>query len=266
MAEALLEVMIAAALAGGRAIRAVVEAGDTAVRTKADASPVTAADEAADAAIAAVLARDAPGIPIVSEESSGETAPAQGGRFFLVDPLDGTKEFVAGSGEYTVNIALVEGGHAVAGVIHTPALGRICVGARGEGAREADLVDGAPSEWRPIRARPVPASGPVAVASRSHAGPETEACLERLGAATRTSRGSSLKFCLLAAGEADVYPRLSPTMEWDTAAGQAILEAAGGRVERLDGTPLRYGGPWAQGARPWGNPHFIAWGALSGKA
>ncbi|WP_029029724.1 3'(2'),5'-bisphosphate nucleotidase CysQ [Salinarimonas rosea] len=262
----MLEVMIAAALAGGRAIRAVVEAGETAVRTKADASPVTAADEAADAAIAAILGRAVPAIPIVSEESAGESAPAQAGRFFLVDPLDGTKEFVAGSGEYTVNIALVEEGCAVAGVIHTPALGRICVGMRGEGAREADVVDGAPSAWRAIRARPVPAHGRIAVASRRHAGPETEACLDRLAAATRISRGSSLKFCLLASGEADVYPRLAPTMEWDTAAGQAILEAAGGRVERLDGTPLRYGGPWRDGARPWGNPHFVAWGAPSGSA
>ncbi|MGJ3263773.1 MAG: 3'(2'),5'-bisphosphate nucleotidase CysQ [Salinarimonas sp.] len=266
MTDELLQAMITAALAGGRAIRDVVAAGDAAVRLKADASPVTAADEAADAAIATVLARAAAGIPVVSEESAGEAAPAQAGRFFLVDPLDGTKEFVAGSGEYTVNIALVEDGRAVAGVIHTPAMGLICIGARGAGAREADVLDGALGAWRRIAARPVPAAGRIAVASRRHAGPETEACLAKLDAGERISRGSSLKFCLIAAGEADVYPRLAPTMEWDTAAGQAILEAAGGRVERLDGTPLRYGGPWPDGARPWGNPHFIAWGAPSREA
>ncbi|GGK22089.1 3'(2'),5'-bisphosphate nucleotidase CysQ [Salinarimonas ramus] len=263
MDEALTQAMIEAALAGGRAILAVASSGETDVRLKADRSPVTAADEAADAAIAAVLGRAFPEIAIVSEESAGERAPAQSGLFFLIDPLDGTKEFVAGTGEYTVNIALVDKGRAVAGVIHTPALGRICAGVVGEGAREAEVVDGAPGPWRTIRARTTPASAPVAVASRRHAGPRTEEFLASLGVCERASRGSSLKFCLLAAGEADVYPRLAPTMEWDTAAGHAILEAAGGRVERLDGTPLTYGGPWAAGAKPWANPDFVAWGARS---
>lgn len=255
------QAMIEAALAGGRAILAVPRES-AAVRLKADESLVTAADLAADAAIAAVLAARAPAIPVISEETTaGEDAATPSGPWFLVDPLDGTKEYVSGRGEYTVNIALVENGEAVAGVIYAPELGRIWTGARDRGAAETTVVDGRVGAWRAIAARTPPPEGPVAAVSRSHAGPETDAYLARLGVSARAARGSSLKFCLIAAGEADVYPRFGPTMEWDTAAGQAILEAAGGRVERLaDGAPLAYGRGPTPGVRPFANPDFVAFG------
>lgn len=261
MSAALQQAMIDAALAGGRAILAVPRA-IAGVRLKPDESPVTAADEAADAAIAALLGARAPGVPVISEESTGaENARAPADLYFLVDPLDGTKEYVGGREEYTVNVALVRTGAPIAGAIYAPEIGRFWRGARGEGAFEASVVDGRIGAWRPIAARTPPPDGLVAAVSRSNAGPQTQAYLARIGACTRIARGSSLKFCLIATGEADVYPRIGPTMEWDTAAGQAILEAAGGRVERLaDGAPLAYGHGPAPGARPFENPDFVAFG------
>jgi 3'(2'), 5'-bisphosphate nucleotidase len=246
----LLATLAAVARAGGEAILPVYREGILA-RAKPDGSPLTEADLAADAAILAGLARACPGIPVVTEETlpAGDSAA---GRFLLVDPLDGTREFLAGNGEFTVNIALIEDHRPVAGVVLAPALGLLWAGAEGQGATRTDLATG---KTQPCRVRPR-GRPPVAVASRSHADAETEAFLARLGATARRSVGSSLKFCLVADGEADVYPRFGPTMEWDTAAGHAVLAAAGGRVETPQRAPLLYG----TGGRGWRNPPFIAWG------
>jgi 3'(2'), 5'-bisphosphate nucleotidase len=223
-----------------------------AVRAKADASPVTVADEAAEALILEGLAELTPEIPVVAEETvaAGHVPELGDGRFWLVDPLDGTKEFLSRNGEFTVNIALIEGREPVLGVVFAPALGKVWWGARGAGAMLRDAAG-----ERPIAARPRPASGIVAVASRSHSDPQTEAFLDQMGVAERISAGSSLKFCLVAEGRADVYPRFGPTMEWDTAAGHAVLRAAGGQVTTRDGAPFTYRKP---GFR---NPEFIARGA-----
>jgi 3'(2'), 5'-bisphosphate nucleotidase len=223
-----------------------------AVRAKADASPVTVADEAAEALILEGLAELTPEIPVVAEETvaAGHVPELGDGRFWLVDPLDGTKEFLSRNGEFTVNIALIEGREPVLGAVFAPALGKVWWGARGAGAMLRDAAG-----ERPIAARPRPASGIVAVASRSHSDPQTEAFLDQMGVAERISAGSSLKFCLVAEGRADVYPRFGPTMEWDTAAGHAVLRAAGGQVTTRDGAPFTYRKP---GFR---NPEFIARGA-----
>jgi 3'(2'), 5'-bisphosphate nucleotidase len=196
---------------------------------------------------------------VVSEEDAERAAPPEGVAFLLVDPLDGTREFLGPTGEFTVNIALVEAGRPVCGVVYAPALGRIWQGAAGQGAMAGELSaggDAAAIAWRPIRARARPAEL-VAVASRSHLDPDTQAFLAGLPITDRRSIGSSLKFCLVAEGEADVYPRLAPTMEWDTAAGQAVLEAAGGSVITPEGAPFRYG----KAAAGFRNGPFVAWGA-----
>ncbi len=221
---------------------------------KADGSPVTAADEAAEAVIAAGLAALAPDIPLVAEEAvSGGGAPAQlGRRFWLVDPLDGTREFLACNGEFTVNIALVEDGAPVLGVVAAPAQGRWWAGAVGLGAQAAE-ADGTPY---PIAARRPPVEGLTVLGSRSHGDAAAmNAYLQGRRVTGFVAAGSSLKFCLIAAGEADLYPRFGRTMEWDTAAGHAVLRAAGGSVQTLDGAPLRYGKPAFE------NPHFVASGA-----
>lgn len=238
-----------AAEEAGAAIMAVYGATDA--TEKADGSPLTAADLAAHEAILAVLGRDCPGLPVVSEEDAGEAVP-EGAAFILVDPLDGTREFLSRNGEFTVNIALIEAGRATAGIVLAPALGRAWRGVLGDGA-EAHSADAA--GWRPVSARSPTADGLVAVASRSHRDAETKAFLAARGVAGLAAVGSSLKFCLVAEGQADVYPRFGPTMEWDTAAGQAVLEAAGGIVVAPDGSPFRYGKP------AWRNGPFIAWGA-----
>ena len=224
---------------------------DVAVQRKADSSPVTEADETADALIVAGLASATPGIPTVSEESvsQGRMPDISGGRFWLVDPLDGTKEFISGSDEFTVNIALIESGRPVLGALHAPALDE-CYLADDSGA----FVIGKDGGKRPIRARAVPPDGAVVVASRNHRDVETDDFIARHHTASVTSAGSALKFGLLAKGEADLYPRFGRTMEWDTAAGHAVLAAAGGSVRRLDGTALQYG------KRSLDNPHFVARG------
>lgn len=223
------------------------------VETKADNTPLTAADRAAHDTIAAALARLTPGVPLWSEESG--TIPWETrrhwARFWLVDPLDGTREFIKRNGEFTVNIALVDGHRAVLGVVHAPVPGRDYCGYAGGPALRTDPGQ-APRE---IRVRQ-PASPPVRVAgSRSHRGASLDSFLRHLGAHEFVSMGSSLKFCLVAEGAADVYPRLGPTSEWDTAAAQAVVEAAGGSVVDLDGQPLRYN------TRPEVlNPYFLASG------
>jgi 3'(2'), 5'-bisphosphate nucleotidase len=224
-----------------------------ATRLKADASPVTAADEAADAVIAQGLARLLPGIAVVSEESR-ERPSALGEMFVLVDPLDGTKEFVAGVGEYTVNLAIVAGGEPVAGFIAAPALGLVWRGVVGRGAERLGLDRAAAPVA--IRCRPAPADGLVAVASRSHFNADTAAFLNRVGSTEQISCGSSLKFCRVAEGAADVYPRLSEISEWDIAAGHALVTAAGGVMTTPLGAPLRYG----DAARNFTVSGFVAWG------
>lgn len=233
-----------------------VEEAEIEVRSKDDASPVTAADEAAEAFILEALDKLTPEIPVVSEEaaSAGHLPDVTGGRFWLVDPLDGTKEFISRNGEFTVNIALIEDGRPVAGVVHAPALAMTWAGARdGNGARATFAETDKPD--MDIRTREMPAEGAVVVASRRHgAGDQLERFLAKYKVADRVSAGSSVKFCLVAAGRADLYPRFGRTMEWDTAAGHAVLRAAGGEVRTEAGQPLTYGKPGFE------NPHFIAYG------
>jgi 3'(2'), 5'-bisphosphate nucleotidase len=237
--------------------RAIVARRGAAARLKRDESPVTDADEACERAVVAGLRRLTPGIPIVSEEqiAAGEAPFAAGGapaEFWLVDPLDGTREFVAGRDEYSVNIALVEAGFPALGVVHGPA-DDVTWAASGPGTATRADRGGAP---RPIRARPAPADGVVVVSSRSHGDAAALAAyLEDHRVAAHRRLGSALKFGLLAEGAADLYPRFGPTMEWDTAAGQAVLEAAGGRVETVAGRRLGCGRP------DFRNPDFVARGA-----
>ncbi len=232
-----------------------VYATDFNVRGKGDSSPVTEADEKAEAVILAGLAALTPDIPVVAEEAvAAGSVPEVGERFWLVDPLDGTKEFISRNGEFTVNIALVEKGEPVLGVVLAPALGvrgRLFAGGRALGATVED-----DHGRRDIACRAVPAEGLTVVASRSHGDAAAlDALLAGRKVASTTSAGSSLKLCLVAAGEADLYPRLGRTMEWDIAAGHAVLAAAGGSVCRVDdGSPLRYGKAGFE------NPHFLAAG------
>jgi 3'(2'), 5'-bisphosphate nucleotidase len=214
------------------------------VRTKADGSPVTAADETAEAIICAGLERLAPGVPIVSEEQASRIQPKaiEQGSYFLVDPLDGTREFIAGRDEYTINIALMTDRTPVLGVICAPALGDFWWGVVGSGAHRLSLML-SPGGPAPIRTRPQPQDEPVIVVSRSHLDASTRAYVNGFPRAKIVQSGSSIKFCRLAEGAADLYPRLSPTHDWDIAAGHAILKAAGGEVTAPDGTPLRYGTP-----------------------
>jgi 3'(2'), 5'-bisphosphate nucleotidase len=248
----LLEMADAAATDAGAEILRVYGDGFT-VEQKVDASPVTLADRVAEALILDRLAAATPHIPIIAEEHAAAfglpgMAPP---RFWLVDPLDGTKEFIRRNGEFTVNIALVEGDCVVLGVVHVPVQG-VTYAAAGPGSATRRRR-GAAAEA--IAARPLPPVSPVVVHSRSHAD-ETELAryVAALPEAVRLVAGSSVKFCLLAAGEADLYPRFGRTMEWDTGAGQAVLEAAGGTVITLEGAPLRYGKPG------FANPDFVARG------
>jgi 3'(2'), 5'-bisphosphate nucleotidase len=231
--------------------------GNTAPRRKADGSLVTAADEEAEKLITERLAALTPGTATVAEEHvarHGASPPVS--RFYLVDPLDGTNEFICGRDEFTVNIALVEQGHVVCGVVIAPARQRAFAGSKDAGAFELEApADGALNlgRARRIRARKAPAK-PTILVSRTHR--EQEAELYAQSEAEIVTMSSSLKFAIVAAGEADLYPRMGVTMEWDTAAGQAVLEAAGGSVETLDGQPFRYG-KFDAGLR---NPGFIARG------
>ena len=222
---------------------------DFAVRGKQDQSPVTEADERAEKLIVPALQALAPGVPVVAEEAvAAGNVPAVGDLFWLVDPLDGTKEFISRNGEFTVNIALVHQGRPVLGVVYAPALGRMFLGDVGRGAWMQDAAG-----RREIRCRPVPEAGLTVVASRSHGDAAAlDAFLAGRKVAALASAGSSLKLCLVAAGDADLYPRLGRTMEWDIAAGHAVLSAAGGSVRDLQGAPLRYGKPGFD------NPHFAA--------
>ena len=242
-----------------------VYATDFDVASKDDTSPVTEADEKAEAIILSALAKVAPDIPVLAEEAvSAGNIPEIGDRFFLVDPLDGTKEFVNKRGEFTVNIALIEQGRPVMGVVFAPAMDRLFVADSVSSAWQASAKPGGTvpvaSERTSMRIRQV-TGGLTAVASKSHRTPETDEFLKKYDVSEIVSAGSSLKFCLIAAGEADLYPRMGRTMEWDTAAGQAVVEAAGGRVLQEDGKPLLYG----KTERGYDNPHFIVYGDVTPK-
>ncbi len=242
------------ALAAGERIMEIYNAADFEVRAKADASPVTEADEAADALISAGLAAAFPDLAIVTEEQAASHAQ-RADRFLIVDPLDGTKEFVQRRGDFTVNIAYVEDGVPLRGLVYAPAKGRMFYTlADGSAVEEEGPFD----SDRPGRQRPLRVSAPdnaalMVVASKSHRDAATDAYIGRYRVADMRSAGSSLKFCLVAGGEADLYPRLGRTMEWDTAAGDAVLRGAGGRVVGFDDlAPLTYGKPGYE------NPFFIA--------
>lgn len=237
----------------GAAILRIYESADASASTKADGSPVTAADDAAEAVILDRLTALSSGVPIVSEEraAAGDIPDISAGRFWLVDPLDGTREFLNRNGEFTVNIALIEDRRPVLGAVYAPVLSTLYLGRVGEGAWRAVGDDPAV----PIAARAVPDAGLTVVASRSHG--DRQALADYLAGRTVAAErqvGSSLKFCVLAEGAADLYPRFGRTMEWDTAAGDAVLRAAGGAVETLDRQPLLYGKPGLD------NPVFIAFG------
>lgn len=256
----MIDVFERAALAAGREIMQVFRDGPT-VQTKSDLSPVTEADERAEAVILAALAERFPNIPVVAEEAvaAGYTPETANRSFILVDPLDGTKEFIRKSTDFTVNIALIEAGVPVIGIVYAPARGVAYVG-DAKGARKIE-VDSAfqPTSRQAIQVRASQGSL-VALASRSHNSPETDEFLRQKGITETTSVGSSLKFCLVADGSADVYPRFGRTMEWDTAAGDAVLRAAGGMTVGLDNKPLPYGKINQSHDADFANPSFIAWG------
>ncbi|MGX1198933.1 3'(2'),5'-bisphosphate nucleotidase CysQ [Parvibaculum sp. MBR-TMA-1.3b-4.2] len=241
-------------------------ATDFEVKQKDDNSPVTAADQEAEDIILRELAKVTPDIPVVSEEKAAAGyIPEFSNRFFLVDPLDGTKEFVNKNGEFTVNIALIEDRVPVAGVVYAPAKNRLFLGYGPGQAYEQELapdaeglIEGA-AEPRRIAVRRPSEEGMVVVASRTHRDQKTDEYLSLYKVKEFLAAGSSLKFCLVAAGEADIYPRHGRTMEWDTAAGHAVLAAAGGSVTQLDGTPLLYG----KTERGLDNPFFVAKGSLA---
>jgi len=251
--SATLDAVSAVAQAAGNAILAVYANSEIAVELKDDRSPLTAADRAAHTVIHEGLAALAPDVPLLSEESPPQELAERRrwSRYWLVDPLDGTKEFLKRNGEFTVNIALVQEGRAVLGVVLAPALGRSYYGAVESGAWRRDGVSAA----KPIRVRDRVASPLKVVGSRSHPSGELAEYLHALGPHELTPMGSSLKICLIAEGAADLYPRLGPTSEWDTAAAQAILESAGGRMIDRAGRPLRY-----NTKDDLLNPHFLAFG------
>ena len=252
----LVEILNEAAVAAGLEILAIRDRGAD-VRAKDDRSPVTDADEAGERIILAALEAATPEIPIVAEErvAAGIMPENVGSRFWLVDPLDGTKEFIRGERDFTVNIGLIDGGRPVMGVVYAPARGDLFfVGAPEVAFARTRGDDGSWSKNREIRVRAPNPEGLAIVASKSHRNQETNDFIAKLPVKTLVSAGSSLKFCLVATGDADVYPRLGTTMEWDTAAGDAVLRAAGGTVTTLDGKPFLYGKPGFK------NGYFVARG------
>ena len=240
------------ALKAGAVIMEIYGRDDVEARSKDDMSPVTEADEAADALIAAGLRASFPDILVVTEEQA-ESHGQSAGRFFIVDPLDGTKEFLKRRGDFTVNIAMVENGMPVRGVVYAPARGRLFyTGADGVSVEEKGPFGAAPGPLAPLRVRQPDNAALVVVASKSHRDQATDDYIARYAVAEFAAAGSSLKFCLVAAGEADLYPRLGRTMEWDTAAGHAVAAGAGAEVLRLeDGKVLTYGKPGYE------NPFFV---------
>ncbi len=251
--RALLDRVAAIARRAGREILEVYHSGEAAASTKADASPLTAADLRSHRLIVAALAELTPGTPVLSEEAADTPFAERCSwrRYWLVDPLDGTREFLARNGEFTVNVALIEGHAPALGVVHAPVTDVSYRGAPGAGAWRQQ-ADAPPQPIRAARHSAVPLR---VVGSRSHRGDSLAAFLGRVGPHELLEMGSSLKFCLVAEGAADVYPRLGPTSEWDTAAAHAVLAAAGGTVSALDGAPLQY-----NTRAQLRNPFFVAYG------
>jgi 3'(2'), 5'-bisphosphate nucleotidase len=256
-AAALLEPLTDLVIRAGAAILAVNRSAMR-VDGKSDGSPVTEADLAADRIIADGLARLVPHLPSLSEERVDLARLPYQGSFFLIDPLDGTKEFVAGRNEFTVNLALVTDGAPLLGIVGAPALGLIWRGIVGRGAERLTMRDGAAPRVEPIHTRPCPPRGaPWTVAvSRSHGDQRTEAFIAARPGAVRAVLGSAVKFGRVAEGGVDIYPRLSPTCEWDVAAGHAVITAAGGKITDSKGAALHFG----SGAKDFIVPEFIAWG------
>lgn len=255
----MLDHLIQAAFAAGREIMAIHTAGPH-IRYKNDCSPVTEADQRAEDVILAALGQYFPSIPVIAEEAvySGILPEISGGDFFLVDPLDGTKEFIAGNDDFTVNIALIRNGEPVTGVVLAPLLKTLWTGYEGIAEKITLDDDFNVSSRETIHTRTCP-EAMMALISRSHSTPETTAFVTQHGIRNFNSVGSSLKFCLIAEGQADVYPRFSRTMLWDTAAGDAILRAAGGITVTPQGSPLVYL-PKVCSEEGLANGHFIAWG------
>lgn len=255
--QTLLESVEAIAREAGEAIM-MVYARDFSVEEKEDKSPLTEADQAAHNIIVKGLNALPHRIPVLSEEDeTGFSGADSNGRYWLVDPLDGTKEFIKRNGEFTVNIALIEKGKPVLGVVVAPALGTAYLAAQGLGA--VKVAENGERHTIQVAGKPDAGKAWRVVGSRSHPSPDLAAWLEELGAHEMVPMGSSLKLCAIAEGAADVYPRLGPTCLWDTGAAHAVVEQAGGRVENLDGTPLSYATPTEKL-----NPYFIVWGC--GKA
>ena len=254
--------LLPAVLEAGRVQMAYYESGVD-VERKADASPVTAADQEAEIILVKALAAAAPSIAVIAEESSAAGSFATtGDEFFLVDPLDGTKEFIKKNGDFTINIGLIRNGKPVYGLVYAPAMSQLYVTLGDGHAIETAL---APSstvqtldecQTSRLRTRTPPSAGLTALESRSHRSPATEEFLKTLPINEVRAAGSSIKFCLIARGEADLYPRIGPTCEWDTAAAHAVLNASGGAVLKVDGSELIYG----KAADKYLNPHFVAWG------
>lgn len=255
---ALIDALIELSLEAGEAILAIY-ARDFAVTHKDDDSPVTEADLEAERIILKGLHAAAPTIPVVAEESvAAGRIPPPCTEFFLVDPLDGSKEFISRNGEFTVNIALVRDGVPVLGVVYAPALGRIWWGGEGAPASAARVIGGKLADITPIRCTGPAQAGHRVVGSRSHGTRELDDFLGTIEVAEFVPAGSSLKFCLLAEGKADLYPRFGRTMEWDTAAGDAVLRAAGGQVVTLGDNPLTYGKRDQATDSDFANPNFLA--------
>ena len=256
-AAALMEPLTDLVIEAGTAILA-VNRHAMQIDGKTDGSPVTEADLAADRIIREGLARLVPQVPALSEECVPLGKPPHDGSFFLIDPLDGTKEFVAGRSEFTVNLALVTNGAPLLGIIGAPALGLIWRGLVGRGAERLGIGDASARMAEPIHTRPMPARGApwIVAVSRSHGDARTEAFIESRPGAIRQALGSAVKFGRVAEGGADIYPRLAPTSEWDIAAGHAVVTAAGGRITGAKGADLHFG----RGREDFIVPEFIAWG------
>ena len=254
-AAALMNPLTALVAKAGAAVLAIKSGGMT-VDGKADGSPVTNADLASDTIIAEGLARLCPDIPVLSEERVHLATPPYAGSFFVIDPLDGTKEFIAGRDEFTINVALVTDGVPQLGIIGAPALGTIWRGLVGVGAERVASPDANVGAAEPIRTRPFPGSPWIAAVSRSHGDSRSDAFIDSRPGAVRKPLGSAVKFCRIAEGGVDIYPRLAPTGEWDVAAGHALVVAAGGKMTDGRGGPLRFG----QSREGFLVPEFIAWG------
>jgi 3'(2'), 5'-bisphosphate nucleotidase len=240
-----------------------IDRGSARLDDKDDGSPLTQADLAADRVIADGLARFAPDLPVISEERVASAAATNGKTFFIVDPIDGTKEFIAGYDDYTINLALVSAGKPLLGLVSAPALGLLWRGLVGAGAERIAIANGriVADSVTKIHTRPCPQQQWIAAVSRSHVDSRSEAFIKKRPGAVRKQIGSALKFCRVAEGSADIYPRLSPMSEWDIAAGHAVLEAAGGKVTDSRGRALHFGGDPASLIIPeliaWGDPSAI---------